>query len=150
MVVDESLPVHDGTRVVATENECYTDCGFSSQDVEYVVRQSNLKALQLRMNWVYVVPGPSFMVEYPEHWDWVRLSLGQTAPTSADAWAALRDAEDTYWGAGSGEGDGPFTSKAKWRERPFVRNLERWLVQIGRARCGRPPEQGRHQGRPDA
>ena len=129
MVVDETLPVHDGTRVVATENECYTDCGFTSQDVEYVVRQSNLKALQLRMNWIYVVPGPSYMAEYPEHWDWVRLSMGQTASTSADAWAALRDAEDTYWGDDSGEGDGPFTSPASWRHRPWVRNLERWLVQ---------------------
>ena len=92
--------------MVATENECFTDCGFTSQDVEYVVRQSNLKALQLRMNWVYVVPGPSYLAEYPEHWDWVRLSLGQTASTSADAWAALRDAEDTYWGKTRGRATG--------------------------------------------
>jgi hypothetical protein len=130
LVVDETLPVHDGARVVATENECFTDCGFTSKDPEYVVRQSNLKALQLRMNWIYVVPGPSDMVPYAPHWDWVRLSLGQTAATSADAWADLRDAEDTYWNADSGEGDGPFTSKAAWRSRPYVRNLERWLVQV--------------------
>ena len=104
---------------MATENECFTDCGFTSKDPEYVVRQANLKALQLRMNWVYVVPGPSDMVQYAPHWDWVRLSLGQTAATSADAWADLRDAEDTYWNADSGEGDGPFTSRAAWRARPF-------------------------------
>ena len=147
LVVDETLPVHDGTRVVATENECFTDCGFTSKDPEYVVRQANLKALQLRMNWVYVVPGPSDMVQYAPHWDWVRLSLGQTAATSADAWADLRDAEDTYWNAGSGEGDGPFTSRAAWRDRPFVRNLERWLVQVDVPGARRAPHQSRRAPR---
>lgn len=126
MVVDESLPVHDGTRVVATENECFTDCGYTTDDPSYAVRQANLKALQLRMNWMYVVPGPSYMAEYPEHWDWVRLSLGQTATTSADAWAALRDAEDRYWVDEAGR----FEDPAAWPSRPFVRNLERWLVQV--------------------
>ena len=127
LVVDESLPVHDGTRVVATENECYTDCGYDTDDPYYAVRQSNLKALQLRMNWVYVVPGPSYMSEFPEHWDWVRLSMGQKADTSADAWAALRDAEDAYW---TNNELGRFADPAAWPSLPFVRNLERWLVQV--------------------
>ena len=122
LVVDESLPIHSGDFVVATENECYTDCGYQTDDPYYSVRQSNLKALQLRMNWMYVVPGPSYMAEYPEHWDWVRLSLGQTAETSADAWAAFRDAEDRYWG----EEEFP----RAWDDQPWVRNLERWLVQV--------------------
>ncbi len=47
-----------------------------------------------------------------QHWDWVRLSLGQTPQSSPDAWAALRDAQDTFWHG------------------RFVRNLERWLVQV--------------------
>ncbi|AYF97631.1 hypothetical protein D7I47_04725 [Protaetiibacter intestinalis] len=128
MTVDESLPVHSGRYVVATENECFTDCGYSTDDVYYAVRQANLKALQLRVNWMYVVPGPSYLAEYPEQWDWLRLSLGQTAETSADAWAALRDAEDTYW-AGDLE-SGPFDDPASWPTRPWVRNLERWLVQV--------------------
>jgi hypothetical protein len=123
--VDESLPVHAGDRIVATENECFNDCGYATREPYYAVRQANLKALQLRMNWMYVVPAASLMDAYPEHWDWVRLSLGQTAGTSADAWADLRDAEDRYWADETGR----FTDKAAWFRRPWVRNLERWLVQ---------------------
>ncbi|QKW37087.1 hypothetical protein HUT06_26310 [Actinomadura sp. NAK00032] len=125
MTVDESVPVHDGKHIVATENECYNDCGYSTGDPYYAVRQSNLKALQLRMNWVYVVPGPSYMKQYRDHWEWVRLSIGKTASTSPDAWAALRDAEDTYWR----DNTGPFTGERAWAGKPWVRNLERWLVQ---------------------
>ncbi|MET1053599.1 MAG: hypothetical protein ABWX65_13265 [Mycetocola sp.] len=125
--LDDTLPVHDGTRIVATENECYNDCGYETDDPYYAVRQSNLKALQLRTNWIYVVPGPSYFAEYPEHWDWVRLSMGATAETATDAWAALRDAEDTYW---AGDEVGPFGAADAWASRPFVRNLERWLVQV--------------------
>ena len=128
MVVDESLPIHSGRFIVATENECFNDCGYETSDPYYAVRQANLKSLQLRMNWMYVVPGPSFMAEYPEHWDWVRLSLGHTAETSTDAWAALRDAEDTFW-ADAGQ-TGPFENESDWPSRPWVRNLERWLVQV--------------------
>ena len=125
--LDDTLPVHDGTRIVATENECYNDCGYETDEPYYAVRQSNLKALQLRTNWIYVVPGPSYFAEYPEHWDWVRLSMGATAETSMDAWAALRDAEDTYW---AGNETGPFADSGSWDTRPWVRNLERWLVQV--------------------
>lgn len=129
LVVDETLPVHSGRFVVATENECFNDCGYSTDEPYYAVRQANLKALQLRMNWMYVVPGPSYMAEYPEQWDWVRLSLGQTAETSPDAWAAFRDAEDRYWSLDGGE-VGPFADESSWPGRPYVRNLERWLVQV--------------------
>lgn len=122
LVVDESLPIHSGRYVVATENECFTDCGYNAPDPYYAVRQANLKALQLRMNWMYVVPSDSYLAEFPEHWDWVRLSLGQTAETSPDAWAAFRDAEDTFWADAS-----PVEG---WDTRPWVRNLERWLVQV--------------------
>ena len=127
LVVDETLPIHSGRYVVATENECFTDCGYTTDDVYYAVRQANLKALQLRMNWMYVVPGPSYLAEYPEQWDWLRLSLGQTAASSADAWAAFRDAEDTAW---ADPESGPFDDPAAWPTRPWVRNLERWLVQV--------------------
>lgn len=122
LVVDETLPIHSGSFVVATENECFTDCGYTTDDPYYAVRQANLKSLQLRMNWMYVVPGPSYMAEFPAHWDWVRLELGQTAATSSDAWAAFRDAEDAYWA----EEEFP----REWDDQPWVRNLERWLVQV--------------------
>ncbi|CAN5187568.1 hypothetical protein BH11ACT3_BH11ACT3_19670 [soil metagenome] len=129
LVVDETLPIHDGNYVIATENECYNDCGYETDDPYYAVRQSNLKALQLRMNWIYVVPEPSYLAEYPEHWDWVRLSMGQTAATSADAWADLRDATDEYWSDDNVDPD-ELAPVADWVDRPYVRNLERWLVQV--------------------
>jgi hypothetical protein len=119
LVVDDQAAPHDG-RVIATENECYRDCGYTADDPYYSVRQSNLKSLQLRANWLYVVPGPSYLDEFADHWGWVRLSLGRTAADSPDAWAALRDAEDVYWT----EDD-----TIDWPNRPYVRNLERWLVQ---------------------
>jgi len=119
--------VHRPGTVVATENECYVSCGYSAEDPEYAVVMSNLKALHLRMNWMYVVPGDSLLDQTPEHWDWVRLSLGQPAERSPDAWVALRDAEDQFWR----EETGPFAARGRaWRARPFVRNLERWLVQV--------------------
>jgi hypothetical protein len=116
----------DPRRVFATENECFNDCGYTTTDPYYAVRQANLKALQLQMNWIYVVEGPSYLKAYADHWDWVRLELGQTAATSSDAWAALRDAEDTYWND---------DTAVTWKARPFVRNLERWLVQVDRPGC---------------
>ena len=126
MQVADDAPPHQPGTVVGTENECFVDCGFSAQDTAYVVAMSNLKALQLRMNWIYVVPGPSLLDQVPEHWDWVRLSMGQQPSTAPDAWAALRDAEDVYWR----EYTGPFGKDGRaWRGRPFVRNYERWLVQ---------------------
>ena len=133
MEVDEKLPVHDGRHIVATENECFNDCGYRTGEPYYAVRQANLKSLQLRMNWIYVVPGPSYMKRYPDHWKWVRLSLGKTASDSPDAWAALRDAEDTFWR----DTAGPFTGARAWPGRPWVRNLERWLVQRDVAPDGR-------------
>jgi hypothetical protein len=138
LVVDDSAPPHRPGTVVATENECYVDCGYKAQDPAYTVIQSNLKSLQLQMNWMYVVPGPSLFEQLPEHWDWVRLSLGQHPQTSPDAWAALRDAEDRYWADPQPPFDG--TSGRAWRGQPVVRNLERWLVQVdvpGRAMARR-------------
>jgi hypothetical protein len=132
--LDESLPVHDGRFVVGVENECYNDCGFTTTDPYYAVRQSNLKALQLLANWVYVVPAASYLDPYRSLWDWVRLELGTTATTAPDAWADLRDAEDYYWRPG-GDGDasaGTGSDVGPWAGRPFVRNLERWLVQVDR------------------
>jgi len=64
-------------QVFGTENECYVSCGYHAQDPAYDVVMSNLKALQLQMNWVYVVPGDSLLDPVAQHWDWVRLSLGQ-------------------------------------------------------------------------
>ncbi len=127
LIVDESLPIHDGKRIVAVENECFTDCGFDAgDDLEYAVTQTNLKSLQLRANWVYVIPTQSKMEQFPQLWDWVRLSVGHTAQTSPDAWANLREAEDVYWRDNDLP---PFDGTAEWTNKPWVRNLERWVVQ---------------------
>jgi hypothetical protein len=120
MVTNDSWMLFDGRRIAATENECFNDCGFRTDDPYYAVTMANLKALQLRMNWIYVVPRPSYLAEYAEHWEWVRHELGKTASTAPDAWAMLREAEDRYW-----TGDRSRT----WSTRPWVRNFERWLVQ---------------------
>ena len=121
-------PVGSAGRVLATENECFQACGFEAVDPDYAVVASNLKALQLRMNWVYVETAQSRFRELPEHWDWVRLSLGRRPVDSPDAWAALREAEDTFWA--DPDTPGPFGPGGRaWAGRPFVRNLERFLVQ---------------------
>jgi len=122
LVTDESWDAFFRGRVRASENECYADCGFSVPAAQryYAIKMSNLKALQMRLNWLYVVPGPSFLDTYPGHWNWVRRSLGQSVYTSADAWAALREAEDTYW---------LDDDSKEWAGKPWIRNLERWLVQ---------------------
>jgi hypothetical protein len=127
LVVNDDAPIHDGSRVVATENECFNDCGYQTNNPYYAVVQTNLKSLQLRTNWIYVVPGPSYMYDYPQHWDWVRLELGQQRATTPDAWAELRDAQDTFWNWP----DWPFATHGRaWPSRPWVRNLERWVTQV--------------------
>ena len=83
-------------HLVGMENECFTGCGFTTDDVPYAVVQTNLKSLQLRAHWIYVVPSDSGFAVVPEHWEWVRLTLGQTAATSPDAWAQLCEASDEY------------------------------------------------------
>ena len=127
LATDDDWPLFDGRRIAATENECYTDCGFRSRDPRYAVKMSNLKALQMRLNWIYVVPGPSRLDALAAHWEWVRRELGRRPENAPDAWVALRDAEDVYWRE---RGD------RRWRGFPFVRNLERWIVQRGAARRG--------------
>jgi len=120
MVTDESWRALDGRRIVATENECFNDCGFTVSDPAYAVKMANLKALQLRMNWIYVVPGPSYMAEYPALWSWTRLELGKRVWEAPDAWVALREAEDLYW---------VDDTSHTWAGAPWVRNFERGLRQ---------------------
>ncbi|KAB2962119.1 MAG: hypothetical protein F9K16_09940 [Thermoanaerobaculia bacterium] len=122
LVTDESWDAFFRGRVRASENECYDACGFSVPAGLrfYAIKMSNLKALQMRLNRLYVVPGDSYLDAYPGHWNWVRRSLGQSVYTSADAWAALREAQDTYW----------LDDDSKdWAGKPWIRNLERWLTQ---------------------
>jgi hypothetical protein len=119
-------PTGSHGRVTAPENECFVDCGYHAQHLRYAVEMANLKALQLRMNWLYVVPHPSRLHAFAALWRWVRLSLGHRAADSADAWAALRTASDEFWR----HAHPPFGPHGRvWRHRPWVRNYERFLVQ---------------------
>lgn len=120
MVTDETWPLLSNGRTIATENECYNACGYSTSDPYYAVTMSNLKALQMRVNRLYVVPSDSYLAQYPDHWEWVRFSLGHSPHTSPDAWVALREAEDRYW---------IDDDSHSWNGKPWVRNLERFLIQ---------------------
>ena len=132
MHTDDDWVLFDGKRVAATENECFTDCGLHSRQPRYAIRMANLKALQMRLNWIYVAADFSFRTQIA-HWNWVRRELGQRPETAPDAWVALRDAEEVYW---RDRGD------RKWRGFPYVRNFERWIVQRGSAQRGRLKHEG--------
>ena len=120
ILTDEDWPLLMGDRIIAAENECFNDCGYSTTDHWYAVKMANLKALQLRVNYLYVVPSDSYMGEFPEHWEWVRMSLGQKPQTAPDAWVAMREFQDIYW---------VDEDSHTWPERPWIHNFERWLVQ---------------------
>ncbi len=120
ILIDEDWPLLTDKRTIGAENECYNACGYQAKHLNYDIRMSNLKALQMRSKRLYVVPGDSYLSTYPAHWDWVRNSLGKQRYNSADAWVALRTAQDKYW-----MDDKSHT----WHGAPWVRNLERWLVQ---------------------
>ncbi len=128
--VDEGQFSRWGQRTAAGENECFNACGYTTADPEYAVRMANLKVLQMRANRLYVVPADSYMNAYPQHWNWVRHELGKDVLDAPDAWVALRRAEDTYWDPVNGD------SSHSWNDTPWVRNLERWLVQRNTAPDG--------------
>eukprot|EP01133_Synstelium_polycarpum_P017183 gene17183-20472_t len=109
-------------RIIATENECYKACGFSVSNANlfYAIKMSNYKAIQMGVNWLYVQVADSYMAANAAHWNWVRMSLGRTAATAIDAWAALRNAEDTFW---------KDNDSITWKGHPYVKNYERFLLQ---------------------
>jgi hypothetical protein len=138
LVTDESWPlVADRRRVIGTENECFTTCGpeVHAKDVPYVVVLSNLKALQLRVNWLYALPEDRYGGhKLRSHFSWVRQELGRHVEDSPDAWVALRDAEDRYWLDRANDGE----DVRRWQRFPFVRNFERWIIQRDAAPDGFP------------
>ncbi|EFA85193.1 hypothetical protein PPL_02193 [Heterostelium album PN500] len=120
MVLNKSSILQNNPkRVIATENECYNACGYKvpAANIFYAVKMSNLKALQMGVNWLYVVNNDSYLKQYTAHWNWVRLSLGRYPNTAFDAWVALRDAQDK------------FSYGFSWTGAPYVKNYERFLTQ---------------------
>lgn len=123
IVVDEDWVLRRPGRISAAENECYNHCGYSTHDddeLAYAIRLSNWKALQLRVSWLYVVPTDSYLAEHAEHWRWVRAELGRTVDDAFDGWVVLRAAEDRYW---------QYEDAVTWDGKPWVQNLERFVVQ---------------------
>jgi hypothetical protein len=121
--IDEDWVLRKPGRVSAAENECYNHCGYTTADAEelaYAIRTSNWKALQLRVSWLYVVPNDSYLADYADHWRWVRAELGRTVADAFDGWVVLREAEDRYW---------QYEDGLQWDGKPWVKNLERFVVQ---------------------
>ncbi|GAM29068.1 hypothetical protein SAMD00019534_122440, partial [Acytostelium subglobosum LB1] len=122
IVENKSWPLlTNPNRVVAAENECYTDCQYKvpANLLFYAIKMSNLKAIQMGVNWLYVVPSQSRMGVYPEHWNWVRYSIGRSPSNAFEAWAQLRTAQDTF--------DSSYNFN--WDGKPYVKNFERYLTQ---------------------
>jgi len=126
VVTDELSPAFDGLRMLGSENECFTSCGVSAGDnLEYHLLHTNFISLRMRMSWLYV-SGGSYLDEYPDHWRWVRLSLGARIADADEAWAVLRETRDHFFDRSQPDHD--------WLTRPRVINLEQWLIQ--RDVCG--------------
>jgi hypothetical protein len=47
MVTDEDWVAFDGQRVLGTENECFNECGYHTNQPYYALKMATLKALQL-------------------------------------------------------------------------------------------------------
>ncbi|GAM20959.1 hypothetical protein SAMD00019534_041340 [Acytostelium subglobosum LB1] len=120
MVLNKTWPLQaNPKRVIATENECFNACGYTtaSNVLAYAVKMSNLKALQMGVNWLYLVDNDSYIRTYPDLYNWVRFNLGRWPNNSFEAWAALRQAQDNF--------DYGFS----WKGAPYIKNYERFLTQ---------------------
>ncbi|KAK5576736.1 hypothetical protein RB653_007880 [Dictyostelium firmibasis] len=120
---NKSWPLQSNpNRVIGTENECYNDCGFTvaSANIYYAVKMSNIKALQMGVNWLYLVPSTSYISTYSDFYNWIRYSLGKQSNTAFDAWATLRNAQDTFWSS---------DNSLNWPGKPYIKNLETNLLQ---------------------
>ena len=118
--IDESALIRQNGRLVVAELTCFNDCGYTTNDTEYAVRLAALKALQLRVDYLHVLPLHSYIEVYPALWNYVRLSLGKKPADSPDAWVVLREYEDTFWTT---------DTTVSWTGSPWLKNMERFLVQ---------------------
>jgi hypothetical protein len=111
-VIDDShFLISDPARIFATENECYAQCGWPAGTDDYWhVKMSQLKMLQLRMNWVFLSSGAYNTA--PLLNDYAFKVMGKHYYDSPDAWVVLREAQDGTDNSG------------RW-----MRNWERWLFQ---------------------
>ncbi len=119
LVADESNPLIAENRASGDENEEYTrhhEARFGPiETFPHRYRESMLRVLQMRRNFVWAEGGP-WLVN-PPLLHYVALELGKTIRTAPDAWCYLRE---SYV---------PDRPNRNWKRAIPVRNFERWLYQ---------------------
>jgi hypothetical protein len=123
MRLNEDHPAIREGRVWNTENEEYpphvSAHRFGPLEMTgYRYRAANLRALQMRRNWVSVSTWNNQPLVQSDLTRYVQLSVGKTAATSPDAWSWLREAY--VWG---GNIDPAILGEKT------AKNFERWLFQ---------------------
>ncbi len=119
LVVDETCPLIAENRASGDENEEYTrnhEVRFGPiETFPYRYRESMLRVLQMRRNFVWAEGGP-WLVD-PPLLHYVALELGKDARTAPDAWCELRESRV------------PDRPNRNWKRAIPVKNFERWLYQ---------------------
>lgn len=119
LVVDEDYPLIAENRASGDENEEYTrNHGVRFGPIEmfpHRYRESMLRILQMRRNFVWAEGGP-WLVN-PPLLHYVALELGKNARNAPDAWCYLRQ---SYV---------PDHMNGNWNKAVAVKNFERWLYQ---------------------
>ncbi len=119
LVVDEKNPIIAGNRASGDENEEYTKGHVARfgpvETFPHRYRESMLRVLQMRRNFVWAEGGPWLINSPLLHY--VALELGKDARTAPDAWCSLRE---SYV---------PDRANRNWKKAIAVKNFERWLYQ---------------------
>ncbi len=114
LVADETCPLIAENRASGDENEEYTKAHVARfgpiETFPHRYRESTLRMLQMRRNFVWAEGGPWLI--NPPLLHYLTMELGQTVRTAPDAWCYLR--ESTLKGGRDGRA---------------VKNFERWLYQ---------------------
>jgi hypothetical protein len=121
LVVDEKNPLVAENRASGDENEEYTKGHVARfgpiETFPHRYRESMLRVLQMRRNFVWAEGGP-WLVN-PPLLHYVALELGKNAQTAPDAWCYLRESHV------------PDRANRKWNRAIPVKNFERWVYQRG-------------------
>lgn len=119
LVVDEQNPLIAENRASGDENEEYTrnhEARFGPiETFPHRYRESMLRVLQMRRNFVWAEGGP-WLVN-PPLLHYVALELGKNVQNAPDAWCYLRQ---SYV---------PDRANRNWKKAVPVKNFERWLYQ---------------------
>lgn len=119
LVVDEANPLVAENRASGDENEEYTRNHVARfgpiETFPHRYRESMLRVLQMRRNFVWAEGGP-WLVN-PPLLHYVALELGKTVRSAPDAWCYLRQSFV------------PDRANRNWKQAIPVKNFERWVYQ---------------------